>query len=927
MDDTFRKHARAAHLPPVEPGTPPSAAQPPDRPWHALESEAVLAALEAAAEGLSAAEAAERLAKLGLNRLPESAKRGALARFFLQFHNLLIYVLLASAALAIALDHVIDAGVILAVVVLNALIGFIQEGRAEEALDAIRGMIDPRATVLRDGRRTTVPADRIVPGDVVLIEAGDRVPADLRLIRCRNLRIDEAALTGESVAVDKGVAPVAEDAVLGDRASMAFSGTFVAAGQGAGVAVGTGAATELGRVSALIGSVQTLKTPLIRQMDDFARQLTFVILAISAAAFGFAFLVRQYALADAFMIVVGLAVAAIPEGLPATMTIALAIGVQRMAARKAIIRRLPAVETLGSVSAICSDKTGTLTRNEMTVQALATADYSVSVEGVGYAPHGAFRCGDEEMDPASDPVLAELIRAALLCNDAELQLADGHWHVTGDPMEGALVTLALKAGLDAPAVRKQLPRDDEIPFDSTHRFMATLHHSHEPAGFIVIKGAPERILEMCSAERGAGGDRPIDLEAWRRRADELAARGQRVLSFAMKAAPAAQRALSFADVDEGATLLGLAGFIDPPREEAVAAVQECKAAGIRVIMITGDHAVTAREIARELGLAADPHTLTGREIEQLDAAALRSAALETHVFARTTPEHKLRLVQALQSAGLTVAMTGDGVNDAPALKRADVGVAMGRKGTEAAKEAAEMVLADDNFASIVAAVREGRTVYDNLLKVIAWTLPTNGGEAFTILAAIALGLALPMTPVQILWINMVTAVALGLTLAFEPTEPGTMRRPPRGARQSLLTGHLVWRIALVSVLFLAGAFGMYFWAEARGLGIETARTMVVNTIVVMEIFYLFSVRFVHGTSLTAKGVLGTRAVLIGVGVVVVAQFVFTYAPFMQPVFDTRPVAFLDGLAIVLVGVALLAVVELEKRLRMRILRRTQRRPQ
>jgi magnesium-transporting ATPase (P-type) len=892
-----------------------------DEAWHALPVTDVRARLDIDADGLSPADAAERLATFGPNRLPQAPRRGALARLLLQFHDLLIYVLLVAAVLAVLLEHAIDAAVILAVVLVNAAIGFVQEGRAEKALEAIRGMIDPKASVLRDGRRVTVAADAIVPGDVVLIEAGDRVPADLRLVRARNLRIDEAILTGESMAVEKSIEPIAADAALGDRTSMAFSGTFVAAGQGAGVAVATAASSELGRISALLGTVQTLQTPLIRQMDAFAKRLTVFILGISAVAFAFAVWLRGYALADAFMIVVGLAVAAIPEGLPATMTIALAIGVQRMAARNAIIRRLPAVETLGSVSIICSDKTGTLTRNEMTVGAAATAESSFEITGVGYEPEGAFRVADRDIDAASEPVLLELARVALLCNDAELRLKDGSWQVDGDPMEGALLALAMKAAFDPTLVRKQLPRTDEIPFDAAHRFMATLHHSHDDGAFVLVKGAPERILEMCDTERTRTGSRPIDREGWRRRADELAGRGQRVLSFALKIMPTDKRTLAFADVDSGATLLGLTGFIDPPRAEAIEAVKDCRAAGIRVVMITGDHAVTAREIARQLGLADEPSVLTGPDLERLDDAEFRAAARETAAFARTTPEHKLKLVEALQAEKFTVAMTGDGVNDAPALKRADVGVAMGGKGTEVAKEAAEIVLADDNFASIVAAVREGRTVYDNLTKVIGWTLPTNGGEALTILCALALGLALPITPVQILWINMITAVALGLTLAFEPTEPGAMSRPPRPAAQPILGGRLLWRIVLVSFLFVAGAFGVFFWAESRGMAIETARTMVVNTLVVMEIFYLFSVRFVHGTSLTLTGVLGTRAVLIGIGLVTAGQFLFTYAPFMQRIFGTRAVTFADGLAIVGVGVALLFVVEAEKRFAALVTRR------
>ena len=884
-------------------------------PWHAKDAETVLRSLDASSEGLSEKEASIRLAAAGPNRLPPGKKLGVVRRLFLQVHSLLIYVLLGAAVLSLILGHAIDAGVILGVVVINAAIGFIQEGRAERALDAITGMIGPKASVIREGHRVTIPADRVIPGDIVLIEAGDRVAADLRLLRTRDLKIDEAILTGESVAVDKSTASVTGDAPLGDRTCMAFSGTFVATGQGVGVAVATGARTELGRISALISAVETLRTPLIRQMDRFAQRLTLAILGGSGLTFLFAHFVRDYPPPDAFMVVVGLAVAAIPEGLPAIMTITLAIGVQRMAARNAIIRRLPAVETLGSVSVICSDKTGTLTRNEMMAQSIVTAAGECEVTGEGYAPIGAFRAEGQDIDPTRHPVLIEVVRAGLLCNDAEIRQTDADWVVEGDPMEGALLSLAMKAGLDPALTRKQLPRTDEIPFDSQHRFMATLHHSHEHGAFVLIKGAPERVLGMCAAERRVGGDGPIDIDAWHRAANELAARGRRVLGFATKPAPEGQRDLTFSDTEAGAVLLGFVGFIDSPREEAVAALRHCRSAGIRVAMITGDHAVTAREIARQLGLSDCPKALTGPELDRLNEEEFAAAAQETTVFARTSPEHKLRLVETLQADGHTVAMTGDGVTDAPALKRADVGVAMGRKGTEAAKEAAEMVLADDNFASIVAAIREGRTVYDNLMKVISWTLPTNGGEALTILGAIALGLALPITPVQILWINMITAVALGLTLAFEPTEPGTMDRPPRPANQPILTGDLLWRIVFVSVLFVTAAFGMFFWAETRGLPIETARTIVVNTIVVMEIFYLFSVRYVHGTSLTWQGVLGTPAVLIGVGVVVVGQLAITYLPIMHVIFGTRPLALLDGLSVIGVGIALLLVVEGENTIR------------
>jgi magnesium-transporting ATPase (P-type) len=885
--------------------------------WHAAPVDDCLRRLDTQADGLTSAEAAKRLATFGRNRLPTSKPRSALMRFLAQFHNLLIYVLMVAGVMAALLGHWVDAAVISAVVLLNAAIGFVQEGRAEQALDAIRAMITAHTSVLRDGNRTTVSAEDIVPGDILMIEAGDRVPADLRLIRARNLTVEEAILTGESVPVEKGVTPVDANAALGDRTPMAYSGTFVAAGQGLGVIAATGLQTELGRISTMLGAVETLTTPLVRQMDQFARQLTAVILAVSAIMFVFAIFVRDYAWADAFMAMVGLAVAAIPEGLPAVMTITLAIGVQRMAARNAIIRQLPAVETLGSVSIICSDKTGTLTRNEMMVQSVVTASGEVDVAGSGYEPNGAFERDGRPIDPQDDVVLNELARAALLCNDATLRRGETGWVVDGDPMEGAFVSFAAKAGYDVPLARKQFPRTDEIPFDARHRFMATLHHGHEGGAVLYLKGAPENVIGMCASALGAQGTEPIDAGQWLARIEALASRGQRVLALAMKTMAEGSRDLTFKDVEDGLVLLGITGLIDPPREEAIAAIGECVNAGISVKVITGDHAATAAAIAGQLGLPNHRAVMTGDMLEGLDEPRFREAARNTTVFARATPEHKLHLVEALQADGAVIAMTGDGVNDAPALKRADVGIAMGRKGTEAAKEAAEIVLADDNFASIVAAVREGRTVYDNLTKVIGWTLPTNGGEAMAIIIAILFGFALPITPVQILWINMVTAVALGLTLAFEPTEPDAMRRPPRAPGQPFLSGLLIWRVALVSVLFVIGAFGMFFWAKARGLPIEEARTIVVNTIVVMEIFYLFSVRYLHATSMTWTGILGTPAVLIGVGLVTAAQFVFTYAPFMQMVFATRPVSFADGASIVLLGAVFFGIMEIEKLVRRR----------
>lgn len=888
------------------------------QPWHVASVDDAMAAYECGPRGLTEQEARERLVEYGPNQLPPPKARSALVRFLAQFNNLLIYVLLGAAALTATLGHWVDTQVILAVAIVNATIGFVQEGKAEKALQAIRQMLSPRATVLRNGLRTTVPAEDLVPGDLILLEPGDKVPADARLTRAKGLRIQEAALTGESVPVDKSVDPVPADTPLGDRASMAYASTLVAAGQGVGVVVETGAHTELGRISGMLTEVRQLSTPLLRQMNVFARWLTAAVLALTGLVFAFGVVLRGFAPAEMFMVMVGLAVAAIPEGLPAILTVTLAIGVQRMASRNAIIRRLPAVETLGAVSIICSDKTGTLTRNEMTVRSIATASHVFEVGGVGYEPHGGFSLDDREILPDHRPMLLEITRASVLCNESALHETDGQWTVDGDPMEGALLAVGLKAGLDQAFESKSFPRTDVIPFDAEHRFMATLHHSHTGEGFVYLKGAPERVLEICARQRDFGGDQPLNTAYWHDRIDYLASQGQRVLAVAFKPTSNEHRELRFDDVEGDLTLLGLLGLIDPPREEAIAAVAECQSAGIRVKMITGDHGGTARAIAEQLGLVNHRDVLTGMDIDALDEEALIRRAPEVDVFARTSPGHKLRLVQALQAGGHVVAMTGDGVNDAPALKRADVGVAMGHNGTEAAKEAAEMVLADDNFASIGAAVREGRTVYDNLLKAIVFLLPVNGGESFVIITAILLGHTLPITPLQILWVNMVSSVGLAIALAFEPPEADIMKRPPRPRHAPMLSAFLVWRIVFVSLLFVAGIFGIFAWARTHGSSLEEARTYAVNTLVVMEVFYLFSVRYLRAPSLTLKGMLGTRAVLVAVAVVVSLQLIFTYAPFMEALFDTRPVDFVHGAEIIGVGVALFAILEIEKWLRIRV---------
>lgn len=877
----------------------------------------VFGELDADEQGLQPAEAAARLAERGPNRLPVVAGPGNIRRFLAQFHNVLIYVLLLAALITALLAHWVDTAVILAVVVINAIIGFVQEGKAEKAMRAIQGMLAPRAAVLRGGERQTVDAADLVPGDVVLLEAGDRVPADLRLFKVHGLAAQEAILTGESLAVKKSVDPVSADAALGDRDSLAFSGTLITTGQGRGVVVATGADTEIGRISGLLSSVETLTTPLLEQMAVFARGLTGVILALAAGLLVFSYFNADLPFGEAFMAVVGLSVAAIPEGLPAVMTITLAVGVQAMARRNAIVRRLPAIETVGSVSVICTDKTGTLTRNEMVAAALATAGECFQVTGEGYSPVGDFRRGDSSVEPEDEAAIQQAARIALLCNDAALRQSAGEWQVEGDPMEGALLAMAAKAGLEPGLATRAWTRTDSMPFDASTRYMATLHHDHQGQAFIFVKGAPERMLELCSLQRVPGaGDQPLQRESWESQVVSMANDGQRVLALACKVVAPEHTVLRREDLEQGLVLVGLVGLVDPPRQEAIGAVAECRAAGVRVKMITGDHAGTAAAIARQIGLEHADAVLTGSELDAMDDSALREAVLGTDVFARTSPEHKLRLVSALQSHGLTVAMTGDGVNDAPALKRADAGIAMGQRGSEAAREAAELVLADDNFASIVAAVREGRTVYDNIRKVLAWTLPTNGGEAATIVIALLAGMSLPITPVQILWVNLITAVTLGLALAFEPTEANTIQRPPRSRREPLLSRDLIWLVVMISVLFVIGVFGVYRYAIEQGYSVELARTMAMNTLVVMEIFNLFYIRNLYGTSFTWQAIRGTRAVWITIAIVTLAQFGMTYLPFMQRWFGTEAVPLLDGLMIVGVGILLLVLIEMEKALRL-----------
>lgn len=880
--------------------------------WHALSKEQIEHALQTRVGGLTDAEARNRRAHYGPNQLPPPKRRGPLQRLLMQFHNILLYVMIGAAVITALLGHWIDTGVLMAAALINAIIGFIQEGKAESALDAIRAMLSPHATVLRDGRWREINAAELVPGDLVTLASGDRIPADLRLVKVKELRVDEAALTGESLPVEKCHEAVVINAPLGERYSMAYSGTLVVYGQASGIVVATGTATELGKINQMLSGIHMLSTPLLRQVDRFGRTLALAILSMSAATFVLGAWWRGQPPSEMFMMVVALAASAIPEGLPAIMTVTLALGVQRMARRNAIIRHLPAVEALGSVTVICSDKTGTLTRNEMTVQHVVCAEHVFSVGGTGYAPVGNLSINGRIIDPDHYPALAMAIRAGVLCNDARLREEDSLWRVEGDPTEGALLVLGEKAGFTQHVSYEAWPRLDAIPFESQHRFMATYHRDSDDEPWIFVKGAPERILDMCGAQWSHDGERMLEADYWRRMAIDTAAKGLRLLALACKRASPLGGCLSFTDTESGYVMLAIVGIIDPPRPEAILAVRECHHAGIRVKMITGDHAETARAIGTQLSIGVGKPAVTGAEIAMMDDATLRRLAWDVDVFAQASPEHKLRLVQALQEEGQVVAMTGDGVNDAPALKRADVGVAMGMKGTEAAKEAAGMVLADDNFATIASAVHEGRAVYDNLKKFILFMLPTNGGEVLVVIAAILFELVLPLTPAQVLWINMVTSSTLGLALAFEPAECGIMNRRPRPPGEALLSGFFVWRVLMVSVLMMTCALGLFLWELNNGTSMEAARTMAVNAVVAAEMFYLVNSRFTLASVISLDGLTGNRYVLLAIAACISLQIAYTHAPNMQAIFNSTDLTQLEWCKVVAAGLLVFSVAEFEK---------------
>ncbi|MEN9489985.1 MAG: hypothetical protein RJA63_434 [Pseudomonadota bacterium] len=904
--------------------------------YHAMAVADVITTLRTnLATGLSAEDANARLAQYGPNLLPKAKGDTVWILLWRQINSPLIWVLLASgfiAMLADPMDGIKNGLVILAVVVLNTLIGFVQEFKAGKAIEALSKMVPENVTALRDGKRLTLAGADLVPGDVVLLASGDKVPADMRLATAKTLKIEEAALTGESVPADKDTDASAANAGIGDRRGMAFGGTLVSYGTGIAIVCGTGAATELGRISTLLKEATNLQTPLTKALQSIGKYITLGILFIAAvmlvvgtwrtmAETGVVFLT---ALRETVIFAIALAVGAIPEGLPAIVTIALAIGVQRMAARRAVIRKLPAVETLGSTTTICSDKTGTLTRNEMTVKALWTPSGSYAITGVGYEPAGQLRdAAGSDLAGKLAPDVHDLLLTGALCNDATLIDEGGAHKITGDPTEAALVVAAEKIGIKVENARCDHARLDAIPFESENQFMATLNKYPDGSQRIILKGAPEVIVKRCE-----GINPPLVLAEVSR----LAGQGMRVLAIAVK--PSKQTGnMEMSDTASGFTLLGLQGMIDPPRSEAIEAIKACHAAGINVKMITGDHKETAQAIGAQLNILTGAEAITGAQLAEMSEDQVRQVVRTSNVFARVAPEHKLKLVKALQANNQVVAMTGDGVNDAPALKQSNIGVAMGITGTAVSKEVADIVLTDDNFASIAAAVEEGRRVYDNLIKSLVFVLPTNLGLAMILMVAVIFfpfllnpvtglkELMLPMAPTQLLWINLVATVALALPLAFEAKEPKLMQRPPRSPDAPVLSGFVVTRTFVAAALMTIGAVGLFLWEyHASGETADAMRkgqTMAVTTVILFQVFYVLNCRSLKG-SLLSIGLWTNITAFIGIAALLLLQLGFIYLPFMNAIFGSLPLSARDLLVATAVGMIILPVISVEKLIRNRL---------
>ncbi|AIE75546.1 MULTISPECIES: cation-transporting P-type ATPase [unclassified Synechocystis] len=850
--------------------------------------------------GLTAEEVAFRYEKYGRNELKFKPGKPAWLRFLLQFHQPLLYILIIAGTVKAFLGSWTNAWVIWGVTLINAIIGYVQEAKAEGAIASLAKAVTTEATVLREGQTLRIPSQDLVIGDVVFLASGDKVPADLRLLKVRNLQVDESALTGEAVPVEKAVELLPEETPLAERLNMAYAGSFVTFGQGTGVVVATANATEMGQISQSMENQVSLMTPLTRKFAKFSHTLLYVILTLAAFTFAVGW-GRGGAPKDMFEAAVALAVSAIPEGLPAVVTVTLAIGVNRMAKRNAIIRKLPAVEALGSATVVCSDKTGTLTENQMTVQAVYAGGKHYEVSGGGYSPKGEFcQVMAEDADKAKalldaiPPVLAECLLAGILCNDSQLEHRGDDWAVVGDPTEGALLASAAKAGFSQAGLASQKPRLDSIPFESDYQYMATLHDGD--GRIIYVKGSVESLLQRCDAMLLDDGQMVgVDLVEIEQNVENMAEQGLRVLAFAKKTVEPHHHAIDHGDIETGLVFLGLQGMIDPPRPEAIAAIHACHSAGIQVKMITGDHISTAQAIAKRMGIAAEEDGIAfeGRQLATMGPAELAQAAEDSCVFARVAPAQKLQLVEALQEKGHIVAMTGDGVNDAPALKRADIGIAMGKGGTEVARESSDMLLTDDNFASIEAAVEEGRTVYQNLRKAIAFLLPVNGGESMTILLSVLLARALPILSLQVLWLNMINSITMTVPLAFEAKSPGIMQKPPRNPNEPLITRKLLHRILLVSVFNWILIFGMFEWVNRTTGNIDLARTMAIQALVAARVIYLLSISQLGRSSLgyimgQRKTITQAPILLLGITIALALQIGFSQLPFMNVLFKTAP---------------------------------------
>ncbi len=893
-------------------------------PWHNLTPEGALSKAGSRVSGLTTQEAGERLAQYGANELVSQKKASLIGLFLRQFLSPLIYVLLAAGIVSLVSqfftgeEHFIDAIVIFGVIILNAAIGTFQEGQAEKAMEALLEMAAPKATVRRNGKIETIPAREIVPGDIVLFETGDKVPADIRLLESVNLKVNESSLTGESIPVEKQIAPVPKDAIIAERVSMLFMSTTITSGRATGVAVLTGMETEIGKIATGLEEVKQEETPLQRNIKKLSQYLVFVFLGVSALLVAVG-LVQGLGLFDLFMLAIAAAVASIPEGLPAVVTVVLAIGMRTMARRNAIIRKLVAVETLGSATVICTDKTGTLTLNQMTVRRLFSDGKFTEVTGEGYEPKGEFRQDGRSLNVERDSQITLLLRAGALCNDASLTECNGKHGIFGDPTEGALVVAAAKAGLDKTELQEKYPRKDELPFASEKQYMVTLHYMatlHSEAGHATayIKGSPEKILSY-SKHTLKNGRAVLITESDRKDIAEAAAKmgtdALRVIAIAYRDFPEEPNRLTDENVQDNLTFIGLAGMSDPPRQEAKEAVALCQQAGIRVKMITGDNKITAESIARQINLPAGK-VITGSELQKMSDEELAAEIENTSVFARIEPLHKLRIVNALKANREIVSMTGDGVNDAPALKAADIGVAMSITGTDVAKEASDMVLADDNFASVVSAVDEGRAIFTRLRNVLFYTLNTNLSELVTLILALVFVGQSPLLAVQILWVNIVTDTAGDIPLGMEPKLGDELKQPPRDPSVGLIYRGLLIRIMVMAILIGLGTFLIFRWAEAR-MSIEEARTEAFCAIVAFEWLMAFSARSDEHT-IFKLGVFRSRALVISIGIAVLLQVAVVYVPFLQTAFGTFPLTLRDWGIVVLAAGGLFTLEEIRKAL-------------